>query len=240
MAAPGLRGGVRALADEPVLHRDERVRRALAPGDLHVRSDVREDRDVHVAEHAGLDEVRFRAVELLGDAGPELERAGQMLLLHDLLDRERRSDLKRHPGVVAFAVAGSAFDDRIVIGDAGLLRRLRDVVDIRSERDDRLPGSPRREPGGGNACVALLNREAVLAKDAGQVLRRLEFLEPRLGEAEDLIVHALDHLAESVDFEADVALEAIEARIARQVSRTAGRSAAWRWTTTTGSRQRRQ
>ena len=48
------------------------------------------------------------------------------------------------PGVVAFAVPGRAFDDRIVVGDAGLLRRLRDAVDVRAERDDRLARAPRR------------------------------------------------------------------------------------------------
>src|SRR5262249_60280440 len=49
----------------------------------------------------------------------------------------------------------------------------------------------------------------------GQVFRRLEFLKPELREAEHLIVHALDHLAEAVDFQSDVALVLIEARIGR-------------------------
>src|SRR5262249_17361641 len=80
--------------------------------------------------------------------------------------------------------------------DTGLLRGLRDVVDVRSEGNDRLARSPARHPAGGNAGEVFLNRKAVLPQDAGQVLRRLELLEPELREAEDLVVHALDHLAE--------------------------------------------
>jgi hypothetical protein len=40
-----------------------------------------------------------------------------MMRLHG----DRRDDIERHAGVVAFTVPGRAFDDRVVIGDARLL-----------------------------------------------------------------------------------------------------------------------
>ena len=61
---------------------------------------------------------------------------------HDLLHRQRGHDVHRLTGVVALAVARAAFDDRLVLGDARLLRCLRNAVDVRAERDDRLAGAP--------------------------------------------------------------------------------------------------
>ena len=190
---------------------------------LHLRADVREDADVDVLEDAGAHVVRLGAEQFLGHAGPELQRALQVLLLHDLLDRERGGDLQRHAGVVPFAVAGRTFDDRLVPGDARLLRRLRDVVDVGAERDHRLAAAPRRRPRRRNAGDALLNREAVLLEDRREVLRRLELLEPGLREAEHHVVHLLDVLAHRVDFHADVALELIGAGIRGGAAGAGGR-----------------
>ena len=94
--APRLAGGVRALALERVLDRDEPVPAPCAPGDAEIVADVREQHDVDVLEHAGAHEVRLAAEELFGDAGPELQRAGKLFALHDLLHRERRGDVERH------------------------------------------------------------------------------------------------------------------------------------------------
>jgi hypothetical protein len=56
-------------------------------------------------------------------------------------------------------VSRRAVDDRIVIRDAGLLRRLRDVVDVGAERENIQLWW--------GCWQVLLNREAVLAQDAG-------------------------------------------------------------------------
>ena len=53
--------------------------------------------------------------------------AWQMIPLHDLFHRERRRDVERHARVVPFSMARCAFDDRIVVRDARLLRRLRQL-----------------------------------------------------------------------------------------------------------------
>src|SRR5439155_6435002 len=92
-AAPRCAGGVRAFTFEAVLDRHEAILRAVAPRDAEVLADVREDRDVDVLEEAGTDVVRLRADELFGDPGPQHQRALQMLLLHHLLDGERRRNL---------------------------------------------------------------------------------------------------------------------------------------------------
>src|SRR5207244_4124350 len=85
---------------------------AGAPADAEAAADVREKIDIDVAEHAGADEIHLRADQLLGDARPQLQRAGQMLALHDLLHRERGSDVQRNAGVVPFAVTRRAFARR--------------------------------------------------------------------------------------------------------------------------------
>ena len=59
---------------------------------------------------------------------------------------------------------------------------------------------------------AALDGEAVLLEDAGQVLRRLDFLEAELAEAEDHVGHLLRHHAHAVDVGGDAALQRVEPR----------------------------
>ena len=70
---------------------------AVAPRHVQVVADVREERDVDVLEQSGAHEVRLGADQLFGRAGPDADRAGQLLALHDLLHRERRGDVHRLP-----------------------------------------------------------------------------------------------------------------------------------------------
>ena len=116
------------------------------------------------------------------------------------------SDVQRHAGVVPFAVARSALDHRIVLGHAGLLRGLRNVVDIGAERDHRLALAPGRHPRRRNAGDAALDPEAFFLEDAGEVLRRLEFLEPEFAEAEDAVHHHLRLFLHGVDLAVEIGL----------------------------------
>ena len=95
----------------------------------------------------------------------------QVLALHHFFDGECRDDVQRDAGVVAFAMTRRAFDDGIVIADAGLLRRLRDIVDIGAERDHRLAFAPTGDPGGRDAGVVALDFETILFEDPAQILR---------------------------------------------------------------------
>jgi len=58
-----------------------------------------------------------------------------MVFLHLPFQDEGGDNVDGHAGVVAFAVAGSAVDDGIVVGDARLLRSARDAVFVRDESD---------------------------------------------------------------------------------------------------------
>src|SRR6185503_17299773 len=95
--------------------------RAIAPRHAQLAVDVREQGDIDVLEEAFADEIRFRPDELLGGAGPDPDRARQLLALHDLLHREDGGEVDRLAGVVALAVPGSPFHHRRVVGDTGLL-----------------------------------------------------------------------------------------------------------------------
>ncbi len=142
----------------------------------------------------------------LGDSRPEPDGAFQMLALHDFLHRQRSGDVQRDAGIVAFAVAGRAFDHRLMPGDAGLLRGLRDVIDIGAERDHRLAFAPRSHPSGGDAGHAALDLEAFLFQDARQIFRGFELLEAQLAEAEDAVDHHLRLLLHGIDLAGEVGL----------------------------------
>src|SRR5262245_65561172 len=136
---------------------------------------MREQIDVDIADHAGTDVVHLRADELFGHARPQFQRTWQLFALHDLLHRERGRDIQRDTGVVALAMTRRTFDDRIVVSDAGLLRGLRDVVDVGAEGNHRLAVAPRRDPGSRNAGEPAFDPEAVLAEMDGRVRRRVAF-----------------------------------------------------------------
>src|SRR5262249_5653518 len=216
MPAPRLRGCVGALALEGVFDRHEAVAAVVAP--LLRREaavDVAEDRDVDVPQHPVADEPRFRADELLGDARPDLDRAGQPLALHDLFHREDRGDVHGLARVVPFAMPRRAFDHRRLVADARLLRRLRDAVDVRADGDDGFPAAPRRLPRSRHAADATLHTEPVPLENAGDVSRRLELLKAELAVAEDLIDELLREHGARLDVGDDFLLELLEPRVRR-------------------------
>jgi hypothetical protein len=112
---------MRRLTAERVFDRDETGARSIAPRHPQLAVDVGEQRDIDVLEKAFAHEIRLRPDELLGGAGPDPDRARQLLALHDLLHREDGGEVDRLAGVVALAMPGSPFDHRRVVGDAGLL-----------------------------------------------------------------------------------------------------------------------
>ena len=114
------------------------------------------------------------------------------------------------PGVVPFAVAGRALNERVLVADARLVAGLRDAVDVGAERDHRFAGAPSGDECGRNSGDAALDLEAVLLEDAGEVFRRLDFLHPELAVREDLIDHLLDHLRSRVDLLRGFGLERVE------------------------------
>lgn len=213
LAAPRRTGGMRGLSLEAVLHRHEARAVAVAPRDAEVGAHVGEERDVDILEEPRAHEVRLRGDEFFRRPGPHADRAGQLVALHDLLDRDRGGDVERHAGVVPFTVSGSAGNQRIVVGDAGLLGRLRDAVDVGPEREHGLTRSPARHERGGNAGDPLLHREPVLPEDVDQVPIRLDFLEPELAEAEHGVHHLLREDLHAVHFGGGIGLQLLDPRI---------------------------
>ena len=163
-----------------------------------------EQHHVHVFEDALAHQVSLAAQQLFGDARPKLDRPRKLGALHQPFDGNRRGDVERLARVMTFTVAGCAFDHRVVIGDAGFLRGLRDAIDVRAERNDRLARSPGRHPGGWDAGDAALNAEALFFEDVGQILRGLELLKAKLAEAEDHIIHDLGLLLHRLDIAVDL------------------------------------
>ena len=176
---------------------------------------MREQRDVHVLENAGAYEPRLAAHEFLGDAVPDLDRALNVVALHEFLHRDRRGDVEWLAGVVSFAVPRRALDDRVVVADAGLVAGLWDVVDVGAERDHGFTRTPRRHERGGDAGDIALHLESVLLEDSREVFHGLEFLKARLAERENHVDHFLDLLRHAVDFRRGVGLELVELGCAR-------------------------
>src|SRR5690606_38407095 len=140
-------------------------------------------------------------------SGPDADGARNLVALHDLLERERRRDVHGLPRIVPLAMPGSAFDDRVAVGDAGLLRRLRNAVDIRAERDNGFARAPARHEGPRNTGDALFHLEAVLAEQVHEVPVGLDLLKAQFTEAEDLVDHLLCEVAHAFDFGDDPGLQ---------------------------------
>ena len=212
--APRRDGAVRRGAGERILDGHEPRAADLPPARREACADVREQHRVDSVEPAVAHEPGFRGEQLLGDARPNHDRAGQALALHDLLHGERGDDVHGLAGVVTFAVARCAVDHRLPIADARQLRRFRNAVDVGAERDDGLAAAPRRPPRRRHARDAGLDFEAVLFEQAGQIALRLELLERELGEREQAVDDLLRQLLRRIDRRDRFGLETREPRVA--------------------------
>jgi hypothetical protein len=195
---PGIAGGVRRLAVEGVFDRDHPVAAGAIAG-REIAGNVGEDAGIHILEQPVTDIEGLGAQKLFGNARPDHQPALQMVLGHLVLDGDGRGDDQRHAGIVAFAVAGRAFHNRL---DFWVTRNLRDtaqVVLVAAQRDQRAALAPGRGPGRGNAGDALGDLEAVLGENAGDVFTGLEFLEARFAIAEHRVHHDLDLLGLAVN-----------------------------------------
>src|SRR5947208_2296438 len=74
-------------------------------------------------------------------------------------------------------------------------------------------GAPAAPPRRRNPANPAFDAQAFLREPPGQVLRRLDLLEPELAEAEHLVDHLLDELAPAVDIGGRVFLVLRELRI---------------------------
>ena len=128
---------------------------------------------------------------------------------------------------------GRALDHRLVIGDARLLRRLRDAVDVRAERDHRLARCPSVAMNAvGMPAMPSSTVKPFFFEDVDQVAVGLDLLEAELAEAEDRVDHLLRERLSSPSTSATrLGLEPLGARVvlrgARRRGAAAGARAGW-------------
>jgi len=202
---------VRALSLKGEQRGDEPCPFGVAPVDREVVVDVREERHVGVSEQSVARVVRLGAHQLLGHAGPDLNRARQLLALHEAFHGERRVHDHGESRVVPFAVAGAAVHHRQPARDARVLRRLRNAVDVGAERNDRLAAAPRGDPRGRDAHEPFLHGEAGAFEHGHQVFRRFDFLKPELGVTKELVDHLCGRHRARFDALDRIALQAFNA-----------------------------
>src|SRR5665213_329941 len=84
-ASPRRASRVRGLSLKIELHRDEAALRSLPPRSSEIVAHMREENYINILEHACAHEVRLASQQLFGHSGPDLDRTGKMIALHDLL-----------------------------------------------------------------------------------------------------------------------------------------------------------
>ena len=177
---------------------------------------------VHVLKQSGANVKRFGAEQLFRNSRNKFDGPGDVMLVHQLFQNQRRRDVYRHPGVMPFSMARRAFHDRIVICHSRLLRCARDAVDVRDKGNNRFAAAVRGYPSRGNSSHAMLDVKSIFLQDARDVTRRLVFLETQFAEAENFVHHLLRKCLEFVHFQPRLlVLEPGVAPTAVQVTRLA-------------------
>ncbi len=111
---------------------------------------------IHILEGAGANHVQLAASALLGGSSIESEGAGNLLVGHPFLDRDRGKQRGRAQQVMAAAMAGSAIDQGLPFRDI-VLRKTGQGIVLAHDPDHRLALAP----GGGER-----------RRDAGHILRQ--------------------------------------------------------------------
>ena len=195
LAAPRRAGRVCTGAAKAELGGEQRAGTAGAPRHAEIVAHVCKEGDIGVLEEPRAHEEGLARHLLFRDARPEQQGAVDLVTLHKLLHHDGGDNVDRLAGIVSFAVAGTAAYHRIAVAHSGFVAGLWDAVHVGAKGDFRLPGSvaPSRRPCGRNAGHALLNFEAFLLQQRGDVALRFVFLEAQLLEGEEHI-HNFLHL----------------------------------------------
>ena len=182
-----------------------------APRRRESTRDVRGQHDVHALEYAGVHHVGATGHQLLSHPRNDLEGSLDSVPLHDPFRRNRRNDIDRRSAVVSFSVARATGNQRIVIGHAGLLRRLGKPVDVAHDSHHGMPAPPRGDVSRRHAGGTHLYAEAFVAKNACDVLDGPSLLKTQLREAE----HHVDDLLRQLGHAADLPLHLVAELVAR-------------------------
>ena len=175
-----------AFPEKLVLDGDEPVLGAGTPGNAQIIADVSEQNSIDIFEETGADLVRFGPYKFFGNARPDFDGALDVFAFHQLFDSQSGDDVERLAGVVAFAMAGCASNQRIVISDAGLLRSLGNAIDVGTQSDDGFAFAPGSDPGRGDSGDTFVDFESFLFEHAGQVLGGLHLLKAQFRETKTM------------------------------------------------------
>src|ERR1051326_6565569 len=108
---PWRSGRMGTFTFEIVFDRNQSVVGAGPYGYAKVVADMSEEHDVGIFEDTGADIVSFRSQQFFSYSRPQFDSSGQMLPFHNFLHCQGGKDIERHSGIVAFSMAGRAFDD---------------------------------------------------------------------------------------------------------------------------------
>src|SRR5438105_3144031 len=158
--------------------------------------------DVDIVEPAVAHEIGTAHELFFGRTAKYFERASEAEFLHCALRRERGADQHRGVDVVAFAVAGRAFDNELLLRHAGALRIVRTAVVFGVDRDHRMAGTISGAEAGGESRYAALDLETAFFQQAGHEFRSLELLHTEFAEIENIVAE--------LRYGAGVALDVIE------------------------------
>jgi len=160
---------------------------------------VGENAGIHILEIPVAHVKRFSTDEFFGHAGPEHERTGNFVALHQLLHRQHRHDVQGLPGIVPFAVTGRTLHNRVFVGHAGFLTGFGNAVDVGANGNERLARPPGRDPGRWNPSYAFLHGEPFFFEQIGQVRKRLFLLKTEFRETEQPVIYLLRLIFAGID-----------------------------------------
>jgi hypothetical protein len=127
--------------------------------------------------------------------------------LHHPLHRDRSRDVHSRGCVVALAVPGSLWDQRILIRHTWALGGFRQAIDITHETHHRPAAPPAGHVAGGHPGAPHLHLESLIPEDGRQVVHGPEFLESQLTVREHLIHDLLGELLQRSHLLQDLLLE---------------------------------
>src|SRR5437879_2688102 len=159
-AFPRRTGCVRALPVKTVLSRNQAGTAGTVFG-AEIARNVRTQHHVEIMKEAGIHHVGAAGEQFFGDSGVNADGALNIVLLHQALDRYGRSDVNSLTGIMSFAVARTAGNERSMIRHTGFLGGLGQTVDVGHEADDRFPRAPTRDKRSGHAGHASRNAKTL-------------------------------------------------------------------------------
>ena len=142
---------------------------------------------------------RLAGTAFLTGAAVVDDGAGQVVAAQVLFDRDGGAQGTDTQVVVAAAVAGSAGNNRLFGGGAGLLVQAGEGVKLTQEADDRVAGAVPAGEGGGDVADVLGDLKPGFRQGVAQDFHRAKFLEGGLRAIPNLVTQVIEPIFFAVD-----------------------------------------